>query len=65
MQQNMQWLIAFRAGHQLPFDDSMVLRMFDDLSEEIEARLDSDGLRAEYAAYRKKAAALIVAAFPG
>jgi len=64
MKQNMEWLVAFRAGHQLPFDDAMVLRMFDELSDEIEARLDNDALRAEYADYRAKASALIVEAFP-
>jgi hypothetical protein len=64
MRQNMQWLIGFRAGHDLPFDDAMVLRMFDDLSEEIEARLDSAELQAEYAAYREQVGKLIVDAFP-
>ena len=64
MAQNMQWLIGFRAGHDLPFDDAMVLRMFDDISDEIDARLDSEALREEYAAYREKVAKLIADAFP-
>ncbi len=64
MQQNMQWLIAFRTGHELPFDNAMVLRMFDDLSEEIEARFETVAQQAEYAAYREKVGTLIVGAFP-
>ena len=64
MAQNMQWLVSLRAGHDLPFDDSMVLSMFDDISDEIERRLDSDGLRAEYAAYRLQVTKLITDAFP-
>ena len=31
MAQNMQWLVSLRAGHDLPFDDAMVLSMFDDV----------------------------------
>jgi hypothetical protein len=64
MAQNMQWLIGFRAGHQLPFDDAMVMSMFNDISDEIDARLESDGLRDEYAAYRDKVGKLIADAFP-
>jgi hypothetical protein len=64
MVQNMQWLVGFRAGHKLPFDDAMVPRMFGDVSDEIEARLDSEELRAEYASYRAKAGQLIADAFP-
>jgi hypothetical protein len=64
MEQNMQWLIGLRAGHELPFDDAMVLQMFDYISDEIDARLDSEALRAEYAAYREKAGKLITDAFP-
>lgn len=65
MEQNMSWLVGFRAGHELPFDDAMVMRMFVDISDEIEARLGSDELREEYAAYRVKVGQLIAAAFPG
>jgi hypothetical protein len=64
MEQNMQWLIGFRTGHGLPFDDAMVISMFDDISDEIDARLDSEALREEYAAYREKAGKLIADAFP-
>ena len=64
MEQNMQWLVGFRAGHELPFDDAMVLHVFDYISDEIDARLDSEALRDEYAAYREKAERLIADAFP-
>lgn len=64
MEQNMQWLIGFRAGHELPFDDAMVPHMFDYISDEIDGRLDSEALREEYAAYREKAGKLIADAFP-
>jgi hypothetical protein len=64
MAQNMQWLVRLRAGHDLPFDDSMAQRMFDDVSDEIDARLDGEALREEYAAYREKVDRLIVDAFP-
>jgi hypothetical protein len=65
MQQNLQWLVSFRAGHDLPFDDAMVMRIFDDISDEIEARLDSPAPLAEYRTYRAKVARLIADAFPG
>lgn len=65
MAQNLQWLTSLRAGHDLPFENDLVLRMFDDISTEIEARLDSDEMRAEYAEYRHAVTGLIVAAFPG
>jgi hypothetical protein len=65
IEQNLQWLIGFRAGHELPFDDVMVLQMFDYISDEIDGRLDSEALREEYAAYRKNAGKLISDAFPG
>jgi hypothetical protein len=45
MEQNMKWLVSLRAGHDLPFDDAMVMSMFDDISDEIDARLDSDAVR--------------------
>jgi hypothetical protein len=64
MAQNMKWLVSLRAGHDLPFDDDMVMSMFNDISDEIDARLESDGLRDEYAAYREKVGKLIVDAFP-
>jgi hypothetical protein len=42
----------------------MVLRMFDDLSAEIDAQLDTDAMRSEYATYRAKVVTLISDAFP-
>ena len=65
MAQNLEWLVRLRAGHDLPFDDAMVQRMFDDISDEIDTRLDAEELRGEYAAYREKVDRLIVEAFPG
>jgi len=62
--QNMGWLVNLRAGHQLPFDNAMVMRIFDDLSAEIDARLDTAALHSEYAAYRGRVIPLIAAAFP-
>ena len=64
LEQNLQWLIRLRAGHGLPFGDEMVMRMFDDISTEIDAQLASDALREEYAIYRERAAGLISDAFP-
>ncbi len=64
MQQSMQWFVRLRAGHDLPFEDGMVLYMFDEISDEIDARIASDALRREYAAYREQVAALINDAFP-
>jgi hypothetical protein len=64
LEQNLQWLVKLRAGHDLSFGDEMVLRMFDDISKEIDAQLPSDALREEYAIYRGKAAGLIGDAFP-
>jgi 6-phosphogluconate dehydrogenase len=64
MAQNLQWLKVLRAGHDLPFENEMVQRMFDDISAEIEARIDSHGMRAEYAEYRQAVTALIADAFP-
>lgn len=64
MAQNLQWLLRLRSGHELPFEDHMVQRMFDDISEEIEARLDSRGLREEWAAYRDHVTRLIGDTFP-
>jgi hypothetical protein len=64
MQQNLQWLVRLRSGQEVPFDDPMVMRMFDDISDEIDARLESDALREEYATYRDTVRTLIVDAFP-
>jgi hypothetical protein len=65
MEQSLPWLISFRSGHDLRFGNHVVLRMFDDISDEIEARLQSEALRREYEAYRQKVVELITAAFPG
>ncbi len=64
MAQNLQWLSHLRSGHELPFDDQMVQGMFDDISEEIEAHLDSAELRREWETYRAQVACLIGDAFP-
>ena len=64
LEQNLRWLVRLRAGHDLPFGDEMVMRMFDGISTEIDAQLTSDALREEYAIYREKAAGLINDAFP-
>jgi len=62
--QNLRWLTSLRTGHELPFENEMVRRMFDGISEEIEAHLDSSALRDEYAAYREEVDVLIDDAFP-
>lgn len=64
MAQNLHWLTSLRAGHDLPFENEMVRHMFEDISEEIEARLDTAGLRKEWAAYREQVTVLIDDAFP-
>jgi hypothetical protein len=42
----------------------MVRHVFEDISREIDARLESDQLRTEYDAYRREVIALIDEAFP-
>lgn len=64
MAQNLQWLAALRRGHDLPFADEMVRRMFDDISDEIQARLETDALREQYVAYRTRVADLVAESFP-
>jgi hypothetical protein len=64
MEQNLAWLASMRAGHRLAFDDDMVRRWFDLLSQEIEKRLEPQPLRREYAAYRTRVDRLIAEAFP-
>lgn len=63
--QNLQWLVRLRSGQEVPFDDPMVMRMFDVISDEIEARLEPVTLRDEYATYRDRVRRLIRDAFPG
>jgi hypothetical protein len=65
LEHDLTWLSRLREGHQLLFDDGMVLRMFTALSEEIERRLTSSAQRREYEAYRARVTGLIGAAFPG
>jgi len=65
MEQNMGWLVALRDGHRLPFEDETVARMFADISDEIESRLETEDMRAQYRDYREKVERLITAAFPG
>jgi hypothetical protein len=64
MEQNMKWLVSFRAGHELPFDGKAVRRCFDEISAEIDFRLDSDDLRSEYAGYREQVDRLVAGSFP-
>lgn len=64
MEQNLGWLVRLRAGHDLPFEDVMVQRMFDDICTEVDARLGSEAMREEYATYRGKVEVLIAEAFP-
>ena len=65
LEQNIGWLVRLRTGQALPFDDAMVMRMFEAISEEIDAALESDELRGEYARYRTAVETLITASFPG
>ena len=65
MEQSLSWLVSLRAGHGLPFEDAMVRQVFDEISREIDGRLESPALRREYASYRARVDELIVAAFPG
>ncbi len=65
MRQSLSWLVSFRSGHQLPFGDDLVGRMFEDISEEIEARLETDGQRRQYIAYRDEVRGIIAETFPG
>ena len=64
LEQNMEWLVKLRAGHALPFGDDMVMWMFEEISDEVDARLPTASMREEYAAYRVKVQRLISAAFP-
>jgi hypothetical protein len=64
MEQSLRWLVSLRGGHDLPFGDDMVMRMFDDICDEIDVRIDSETLRREYAAYQAKVRGLIAEAFP-
>ena len=64
MEQSLSWLARLRAGHDLQFDDAEVLRLFDFISDEIDARLESADLREEYAAYREQVGRLITDVFP-
>jgi hypothetical protein len=64
MAENLSWLVRFRSGHRLLFGNEMVLRMFEDVSAEIEARLASESERAQYASYRAEVEELIAQAFP-
>jgi hypothetical protein len=63
MEQNMKWLTAFRAGHELRFDGQAVRRCFVEISAEIDSRLDSEEMRGEYAAYRARVDELIAGSF--
>jgi hypothetical protein len=64
MGQGLHWLARLGVGHDLPFDGAMLRRLFDTISAEIDARLDSEALRQEYAAYRAMVGKLIADAFP-
>jgi hypothetical protein len=62
--QNLDWLVRLRAGHGLQFEDSMVLRMFNELSTAVQERIDSQDIRAQYAAYQADVTDLISCTFP-
>jgi hypothetical protein len=64
MTQGMSWLNSLRAGHELALDGRAVARLMDAISDEVDARLDSEALRAEYSAYRAEVGQLIIDAFP-
>jgi len=64
MQQGLRWLASLGAGQGLPIDGPALTRLLDDVSGEVEARLDSDALRTEYAAYREQLGPMIADAFP-
>jgi hypothetical protein len=64
MKQNLEWLIGFREGHDLPFDNALVARTFSELSVEIETRLGTDDARRIWGAYRDDVHALIATDFP-
>jgi hypothetical protein len=65
MEQSLSWLARLRTGHQLQFDDADVLQLFDFISDEIDARLESADLREAYAAYHRRVGRLITDVFPG
>jgi hypothetical protein len=62
--QNLDWLVRLRAGQGLQFENSMVLRMFTDISTTVQQRITSPDLLAQYAAYRAEGTALISREFP-
>lgn len=65
VRQNLEWLASLRSGHELPFDDGLVRRVFLDVSAEVEARLETSAQRAQYTAYRDEVLRLIAVTFPG
>lgn len=64
IEQNLQWLVRLRSGQEVPFDDLMVMQMFEVISDEVDARLEPVVLREEYATYRDSVRRLILDAFP-
>lgn len=59
MERNLDWLLGFREGHALPFEDNSVRLCFVELSRSIEARLDSQQQRDEYGGYKASVEKLI------
>ena len=64
IEQNLGWLVRLRAGQDLPFADALVSTMFDDIAQEIDARLPTATMHEEFAEYRRAVDGLIAAAFP-
>ncbi len=65
MAQNLAWLKRLRAGHGLPFEDDAPGRVFNQICDEIESRVDDPLLRAECARYRSEIQTLLAETFPG
>ena len=64
IERDVRWLRGFRDGHSLPFSGDAVRRCFLELSSEVEARLESDAQRSEYAAFRRRLDSIVDEAFP-
>jgi hypothetical protein len=64
IEQNLGWLVRLRAGQDLPFADALVSRMFDEIADEIDARLPSATMHEQFGGYRLEVHGLISAAFP-
>jgi hypothetical protein len=63
MEQNVRWLESFRSGHDLRFDGKAVRRCFNEISDEIESRLEEKEQLAEYSAFKAQVDRLICDSF--